>query len=114
MNHYFKMYLKNAAVGAVTGAAFGMVCGSGAGVSGLKTAVAYDMQLEEDKTGLIVSAALVGSATGASIGAVIGAIAYPFYEMFLKKGFPAISNVIETISVESVAESFNGNRRLEV
>ncbi len=114
MNHYFKMYIKNAAAGAVTGATLGMVCGSGAGVAALKQVVAYDMQLEEDKVALMTTAALVGAATGASIGAVIGAVAFPLYAMFLERGFMTVSNVLTTISVNGVAEGLQGPRVLEV
>jgi hypothetical protein len=117
VNHYFKMYLKNTAAGAITGATLGMVCGAGAGVAGLKQAVAYNMQLEEDKAALITTAALVGGATGLGIGAVVGAIAYPIYEMIVKRGCLTVSDLFSSMLNDAegpVLRNNNEPRRLQV
>jgi hypothetical protein len=97
MNFYFKMYLKNAAVGALTGATIGAACGSGAGVAGVKQSYACKMQLDVDRNGVLADAAFAGCGVGILIGCAVGAVFYPAYEMIVNRGCSRVSDVMQEI-----------------
>lgn len=113
MNYYFKVYLKNAAVGAVAGSTFGAACGSGAGVVGLhQMCAANTMHTCEDLADVLLpraenTAMSMGALTGAAIGALIGVTAYPAYQGIVGWCYPRVSSRREPIVLE---ESTIGNR----
>lgn len=86
MNPYFKVYLKNAAVGGLAGATFGAVCGSGAGVAGINQMCSGHMNTRSCDNLVSYSegeAASAGATAGAAIGFALGITFYPAYKALL-------------------------------